>query len=69
MRGDHLGKNKDIRKAIRGLDANVWKHKLKIESELLKPRPDEGLISGWKREIKAGEDRIGRLKRRLKKER
>lgn len=64
-----MGKNKDLRKAIRGLEANVWKHKLKIESELRKDYPNERFVAGWRREIKAGEDRIARLKRRLRKER
>ncbi len=63
-----MGKNKTLRKVIHGLETNISKHRIKIESELCKDHPNVEYITVWLGEIKAGEERAKRLKRRLRKE-
>lgn len=64
-----MGKNKDIRKIIKGLERNIRKHKLKIEDELCKDAPNHIDIHHWRMEIRVSEERIARLKHRTRKDR
>lgn len=64
-----MGKNKNLRKIIRGLERQAREHQDKISQEVLKPSPNEEWIAGWQREIAAAHERIKRLTRRLGKER
>ncbi len=52
--------NKDVRKKIKGLQEQIDKHKEKIRSN-----PDSDAVGHWEKEIKAWQDRIDRLKKRL----
>jgi len=63
-----MGRNKDLRARIAGQQRVIEKHENKIRQERLKPLADEGLISGWQREIEAAKTRIQHLTRRLKRE-
>jgi predicted RNase H-like nuclease (RuvC/YqgF family) len=61
-----LGTNKDLRRIIAGLEGNAERLRAKVEREMLKPHPNMERIAVWKKEIRAAEERIERLKRRLK---
>ncbi|MGH9352705.1 MAG: hypothetical protein ACRD18_16395 [Terriglobia bacterium] len=63
-----MGKNKDAKKIIKGIEHNIWNHKLKIENELHKDFPNQKYLAHWRIEIEVGEERITRLKRRMRKE-
>lgn len=63
-----MGKNKDLRKIIRGLEAHIGRHKLKIEDELAKDAPSAGDLHHWRLEIKVAHERIARLKHRIRKD-
>ena len=57
-----FNENKNTRKKIKGLQDILDKHKDKICSD-----PDSQDVPGWEKEIKAWQDRIDRLKKRLPK--
>jgi hypothetical protein len=57
-----------LRKVIAGLEDHVLQHCGKIESERAKPRPNDEWIASWQKEIEAAEQRIQRLRRRLRRE-
>ena len=63
-----MGRNKDLRKKIAGLEAMIVKHEVKIRKEIISGQPDEGSIAGWKREIQVMRESVLRLTRRLKRE-
>lgn len=56
-----MGKNKQLRKRIRGQFRVVEDHQAKIASEIKKPLPDARLIRKWERDI----DKAQRLMREL----
>lgn len=60
-----MGKNKDLRNKIAGLQAQMDLHEQKIEYEKNRSNPDSGLIRHWEKEIKACRVRRDRLKLRL----
>ena len=55
-----MNENKKNRKKIAGLQEHVDKHKKKIDKD-----PESRDKRGWEKEIKAAEERIERLKKRL----
>ncbi len=59
-----MGK-KNHRKTIRSLTDRILEHQDKIELELKKEIPDEGLIRHWQKEIRAFEKGIQQAKKRL----
>lgn len=60
-----MGRNKNIRKHIAGLQRTMREHELKIEEELRKDYPNRGLIKKWSVEIQNDKDRIVLLKQRM----
>lgn len=52
-------------KTIRSLTDRILEHQDKIELELKKEIPDEGLIRHWQKEIRAFEKGIQQAKKRL----
>ncbi|MCL6529762.1 MAG: hypothetical protein N2313_05870 [Meiothermus ruber] len=61
-----MGNNKQIRKRIAGLAAQILIHQNKIKQEMRKAIPDVGLVAKWKKEIRAWQQELARLKKRLK---
>ncbi len=61
-----MGRNKDLRKRIAGLEDIIVAHEVKIRAELAKANPDETLIASWEREIATWKATVARLTRRLK---
>ncbi|AMA10539.1 hypothetical protein AWQ23_08620 [Picosynechococcus sp. PCC 73109] len=59
-----MGK-KHFKKAIASLEARIQEHQDKINQELAKDFPDQGLIHHWKKEIQAFQKGIQRALRRL----
>ncbi len=59
-----MGK-KNHKKAIQSLEKRIIEHRHKIESELMRENPDQGLINHWQVEIKAFEKGIQRAFKRL----
>jgi len=59
--------NRQIRKKIAGLSAQIWIHQNKINQEMKKVNPDTQLVAKWKKEIQAWQQKIAQLKKRLKK--
>ncbi|MGH9470558.1 MAG: hypothetical protein ACRD1N_09470 [Terriglobia bacterium] len=64
-----MGVNKDIRKKIDGLKRDRRKHLLKLDREIRKEVPDQGLIKKWRSEIAQRGAGIGLLEHRLKRRR
>ena len=62
-----MGRNKDLRKRIRGQHRVIEKHVVKIENELEKDAPDMGLIRKWEREIDIAREAVRKLEQRLEK--
>jgi hypothetical protein len=60
-----MGKDKENRKKIVGLERQIAHHGDKITEEMKRFNPDEGLIKHWQDEIKAWKAHPTRLKRRL----
>ena len=58
--------NKQIRKRIAGLTAQISIHQNKIKQEMIKAIPDSNLVAKWKKEIRAWQQELARLKKRLK---
>lgn len=59
-----MGK-KNHRKTIRSLTDRILEHQDKIELELKREIPDDGLIRHWQKEIRAFEKGIQQAKKRL----
>jgi len=60
-----MGRNKQIRARIKGLERQVRAHQAKIRRELNKKHPDLGLIRHWQKEIEAWQRQLERLKSKL----
>jgi len=60
-----MGRNKNIRKRIAGLDRAVDAHERKIETEHLKPNANNQIINHWRDEIQEWKKQIERLRKRL----
>ena len=63
-----MSRNKNLRKAIAGLEASIAKHEAKIRDQLMSQQIDEDKIAAWRREVRVWQERISRLTRRLKRE-
>jgi predicted RNase H-like nuclease (RuvC/YqgF family) len=63
-----MGRNRELKRKIAGLERVIESHEDKIRLELLRPQPDEDLVFSWRREIDAARKRVARLSRRLKRE-
>lgn len=62
-----MGKNKQLRARLYGLREMIRLHLKKIEMELGRPSPDDGLIRHWKTEIAAWKRTAMKIELRLKK--
>jgi uncharacterized protein YhdP len=60
-----MGKNKNTRTNIAGLQLQIDLHEQKITDEKRRANPDLGLIKHWEKEIRGWQARSIRLKRRL----
>jgi polyhydroxyalkanoate synthesis regulator phasin len=60
-----MGKNKENRKILRGLERQIAHHNEKIAEEMKRHNSDEGLIRHWQSEVRSWTVRVTRLKRRL----
>ncbi len=60
-----MGRNKQIRARIKGLERQVQAHEAKIRRELKKKHPDRGLIRHWRKEIEAWRRQLERLRSKL----
>ena len=60
-----MGKNKENRKLLRGLERQIESHNEKIAEEMKRHNRDEGLIKHWQVEIKGWTIRATRIRRRL----
>lgn len=60
-----MGKNKQLRKRIRGQYRVVEKHQTKIAREIKKPLPDVRLIRKWEREIDKAQMLMRELEEKL----
>ena len=63
-----MGRNKQLRKRIVGLNERITSHRIKIALELQRVHPDVGLVAHWKQEVAAWETTVKNLERRLMKE-
>jgi hypothetical protein len=63
-----LGRNKELRKKIAGLERSIRIHEHKLDQERAKPFPDETDIEHWQDEIEGFRKRKERLTRRLLRE-
>ena len=61
--------NRQIRKRLEGLQAQITAHQQKIHGELEKDLPDRELVRHWEREIHAWEAELARLEQRLRRQR
>ncbi|HEV2418933.1 MAG TPA: hypothetical protein VGX94_14145 [Terriglobia bacterium] len=62
-----MGKNKKLRKKRKGYIAQRTSHDAKLKDELLKSRPDQGLVEFWQKEISKFDREIEKVEHRLKK--
>jgi len=62
-----MGKNKQLRKRIRGQHRVIERHQIKIDNELRKNAPDAGLIRKWESEIDIAREAVRKLEQRLEK--
>jgi len=62
-----MGRNKKLRVRIASLGQRITDHLIKIAIERQRAAPNVSLIRHWAVEIKAWEQTVGRLTRRLKK--
>jgi len=62
-----MGRNEKLRIRIASLRQRITDHQIKIALERQRTTPHLSLIKHWQVEIKAWEDAIQNLKRRLKK--
>ena len=63
-----MGRNKDLRTLIAGLERSTREHEAKIETERARPMPNLERIAGWESEIRSFRERIDRLLRRLRRD-
>jgi hypothetical protein len=63
-----VGRNKDLRKSIAGLERSIRLHQDKIKAERSKPFPNDGSIAHWEAEIERFRKRKEILTRRLLRE-
>ena len=63
-----MGRNKELRKKIAGLDRSIQIHQQKVDEERAKPVSDETDIEHWQSEIETFRKRKERLTRRLLRE-
>jgi len=63
-----VGRNKELRKKIAGLDRSIQIHQQKVDEERAKPVSDETDIEHWQSEIETFRKRKERLTRRLLRE-
>jgi peptidoglycan hydrolase CwlO-like protein len=59
-----MGK-KHFQKAIASLELRIEEHRVKIDLELAKNLPDQGLINHWQKEILAFQKGIKQAQKRL----
>lgn len=64
-----MGRNRKLRKRIRGLEEQITEHERKIRSELHSDLPDQDRIDHWEAEIRAFKESRERALRRLGRER
>ena len=62
-----MGRNKKLRIRLDGLRRRISDHRIKIAIEHQRATPDRGLIRHWEVEIKAWEQTVKSIQRRLKK--
>jgi hypothetical protein len=62
-----MGRNKKLRVRIASLGQQITNHQIKIAIERQRATPNMSLIRHWAVEIKAWEQTVGQLTRRLKK--
>jgi hypothetical protein len=62
-----MGKNKQLRKRIRGQQRVIATHEEKIEAELRRPTPDLGYVRKWHREIDTARKNMRKLSQQLEK--
>ncbi|MCL6642310.1 MAG: hypothetical protein K6T71_03165 [Candidatus Bipolaricaulota bacterium] len=60
-----MGRRKDLRKKIKGLEEVIRRHQEKIAEEKAKPSPNWRYIAYWEKEILSRERDIERLRKRL----
>ncbi len=63
-----MGRNKDLRRNITGLERAIARHESKIRHERAKPNPNESLIAHWQGEIEGLKKQLARFMRRLSRE-
>jgi hypothetical protein len=57
--------NKNHEKTIRSLTQRISEHQAKIQLELQKEYPDQGLVAHWEKEIRAFKKGIRQAQKRL----
>lgn len=62
-----MGENKKLRRHRATLVRRFDEHRDKVEEEESKSAPDFGLIKHWQKEMRAFQDRISEIERKLKK--
>ncbi len=62
-----MGRNKKLRIRLEGLRRQIADHRIKIALNRQRTTPDRSLIRHWEIEIKAWEQTVKNIERRLKK--
>ncbi|TKB77716.1 MAG: hypothetical protein E8D45_05290 [Nitrospira sp.] len=62
-----MGRNKKLRIRLEGLRRRITDHRIKIALEQQRAIPDRSLLRHWEVEIRAWEQTVKNLDRRLKK--
>jgi hypothetical protein len=60
-----LGWRQKLRKRIASLERVIEGHRKKLAEEQAKPQPNQRLIAYWEKEIRARQETVERLKRRI----
>jgi uncharacterized coiled-coil DUF342 family protein len=60
-----MGKNKKVRKRLKGLEEQIELHEAKVAQESSRFIPDQGRIRHWQTELRAWRAQAARLQRRL----
>jgi peptidoglycan hydrolase CwlO-like protein len=60
-----VGWRKKLRKRIAALERVIVEHQQKLAEERAKVHPDQRLIDYWEKEIRARQETLKRLKKRL----
>jgi peptidoglycan hydrolase CwlO-like protein len=60
-----VGWRQKLRKRIASLERVIEEHCKKLAEEQAKPQPNQRLIAYWEKEIRARQETVERLKRRL----